>query len=98
MKVGSIVVVLRAQPQLTTRRYINWLPVADEQTPYVVRHIEDTPYGTGIALEEGVIGYMPDGQEIKIHINYVRELLPPKNEAIDEEIENLIREPMLETA
>jgi len=75
-------------------RYVKWIPQDDEKTPYVIR-------GESVCLvnncrifylEEGIIGYNPNGDEIGIAINDLRELLPPED--ISEVVEEIMCEPV----
>lgn len=93
MRVGSIVVV-RPVPQGRFAPYIKWLPVQDENTPYMVREIRSESSGYGVLLEEGIIGYTPKGVEIGIKMPYVKEVLPPED--IAEEVENMMCVPLKE--
>jgi len=90
MKVGSIVVALTMPPLPDkSKPYVKWLPVQDEETPYMVREIfeDDEPL---IRLEEGIVGYNPEtGVEYGLPMKYFREILPP------EDISEVIEECML---
>lgn len=92
MKVGSIVVV-KPIPIGWALPFVKWTPIQDEKTPYMVREVVNGELGIGIYLEEGVIGYGPDDLELGIHVEYVREVLPPED--ISELIEECISEPIL---
>lgn len=94
MKPGSIVVV-KPVPYGQWRPYIKWVPVQDENTPYMVRQIRDEHEGEpGILFEEGVIGYTPKGVELGIKMSYVKEILPPED--IAEEVEDMMCVPLKE--
>ncbi len=83
MKIGSIVVILPIPHKETLpRNIVKWLPVDDENTPYMVRGFHEDR--TGVMLEEGIIGYV-HGKEICIDIKFVREIMPPAN--VEEMIE-----------
>ena len=84
MDKGSIVAIrnLGNLSQTPFAAFIKWLPVQDEQTPYVVRDIIDG----GVVLQEGVIGIMLMS-ELCIRPEYVIELLPPED--ISEEIKEI---------
>lgn len=91
MDKGSIVVVKsKFNEDLATcrgREYIKWLPIADESTPYTLRSVQYVDGRVSAYFEEGIFGYRPDGKELGILIEYLRELLPPKSsEELLEEI------------
>ena len=70
--------------------FVKWMPRDDEKTPYTVREVVDFEDGMGVLLEEGIIGFFIDDLEIGISINYIIELLPPKD--ISEEIQEIIEQ------
>ena len=81
MKPGSLVVVIR--PVNTGGDPgVKWVPVGDNETPYVVREIRECPTGLGVMFEEGVIGLNPDGSEWGLDIKLVREIQPPEEVSI----------------
>lgn len=98
MKPGTIVVCLKVTPQGEPGTWVEWLPIMDEKTPYMIREV-DVCKGTQqdiVRFEEGVLGYNPNnGGELGFPITHVREILPPGE--ISEEIkevleqENLVR-------
>lgn len=81
MKVGSIVVVLPLPKVVeSVAHLVKWLPVSDENTPYMVRSIfDDKNKDVLVTLEEGIVGYNTDGIEFGIPIEYFREILPPED-------------------
>lgn len=81
---GSIVAVKKLDIFYVFKPYIQWLPVQDENTPYVVRDIgKDLTTGIEIAnLEEGVIGYYA-GYEICVGVDELIELLPPEEVSLE---------------
>mgnify|MGYP003463092310 CR=1 FL=1 len=80
MKPGSLVVVTEPV-DATGFPGVEWLPVGDNETPYVIREIVEYPLGTAVLFEEGVIGRDPKG-EIALSIEIVREIQPPEEVSI----------------
>lgn len=82
MKPGSLVVCIRPV-ETGGDPAVKWLPVGDNETPYIVRQIETYSDGaTGVMLEEGVVGYDTGGNEIGINIKLFREIQPPEEVSI----------------
>lgn len=92
MKVGSLVVIKPYQHlrDVKAERILNykilWCPVGDEKTIYTIRSINSQG---SVALEEGIIGYNPNGGEIYMRKDYVKEIQPPIS---SEEIAELVEE------
>jgi len=95
MRVGSIVVVKKLRISDFQRKFIKWLPVDDEKTPYIIRSNLVEKGVVMNTLEEGIIGYGQNG-DIELHIEdfQLREVLPPED--INEEIQELLSEPLME--
>jgi hypothetical protein len=87
MKVGSIVVVIRPV-DTAGNPDVRWLPVGDNKTLYVVRELVDFHGTPEVLLEEGVIGFNPNGSEISLKLHIVKEVQPPEEVSI----ENLMEE------
>lgn len=89
MKNGSIAVVKKL-PELAehAKKYVKWLPVDDEKTPYVLRDGEEDIDGVFIyRFEEGFIGTNPfTGSEFGIPSDFLVELLPPEEQVNVEEL------------
>lgn len=85
----SIVAVKRL-PEIynkpTVRAALEWLPIQDEKTPYMIKHMGVCPCGCGNSmgfLEEGIIGYdIRTGAEIGIFVDFLIELMPPEKVSI----------------
>lgn len=98
MKPGTIVVCLPISPKGEPGTWVEWAPVMDEKTPYMVRN---TDYCEGtkrnmVRFEEGIIGYNPySGVELGFPISHVREILPPGE--ISEEIKEVLEQDNLVT-
>lgn len=77
MKVGSLVVVKKL-PVIPAPERIEWLPVDDESTPYVIRNITRCAVsGDDVAhFEEGIIGFN-DTVELGVPLEYLREVQSP---------------------
>lgn len=94
MKIGSIVVVMPYTLKQECIPFIKWKPVGDKTTPYMIRSLDNDEEGTTLAhLEEGVMGFTPDGEEFGIPLRLLREILPPEKV----ELENFICEPVNNT-
>lgn len=85
MKPGSLVVCLKI-PNINKELLAKaqWMPIMDENTPYVIREMvkDKTGYG-GVMFEEGIIGYS-NNKEIAFSDRHVREIQPPCSEEISE--------------
>ena len=82
MRVGSIVVCLPVTISDCWKGKISWLPVMDENTPYMIREIHPSAEDINIIVvvfEEGIIGYNDNGIELAFPADYVREILPAEN-------------------
>lgn len=92
MKAGSIVVCLPVSIHDCWTGRIKWLPVMDQETPYLLREVNPTSNGgMGVLFEEGTIGYNGEGNELCFPADYVREILPSDNimESIMEMVEEI---------
>lgn len=94
MKVGSIVVVKKLPSKLDSRikDSVKWLPIDDQNTPYVLRDGE-LEYGQMIwRFEEGVIGYNPFTKiEWGISSDLLIEILPPEEQVnVQELVQELV--------
>ena len=91
MDIKSIVVIKPAEINPDMAHLIQWQPVRDEKTPYVIRGFDTCPIskGTVVYLEEDVVGYNDVGKEIGVNISFCIEILPPGEVCIEE----LISEP-----
>lgn len=88
MKPGTIVVCLKANIHPTITGKVKWLPVQDENTPYMIREIGGKIDGNkGVSFEEGVIGYS-NSSELLFPLARVREILPAED--IREQIEDMM--------
>lgn len=93
MQVGSIVVVIPGKIPKEFIPYVQWMPISDEKTPYMVRGFNKYISGdVGVLLEEGVIGYGYDGVELGMAQEHLREILPPED--ITDQVEDLICVPL----
>lgn len=92
MKPDSLVVVLPFPKDPNIMQYVKWLPVEDEETIYTVRSIEEENGYERILFNEGVIGHLPNEQEIGLYIKFVREVQPPMD--LTEVLENTICQPI----
>lgn len=88
MQPGSIVVVKPFKVQKIALPYVEWLPIQDENTPYMIREIFSEFGQEFVRFEEASIGRDTRGNELGLSINYVREILPPED--ITEVIEDCI--------
>lgn len=79
---GSIVVVLPLPDSY--RSLCDWVPVDDEKTHYMIRDVVPSGFsGKPMAyLEEGSLGWFM-GEEIGFDLEYLREVMPPDDLAIE---------------
>ncbi len=93
---GTIVVCLKASADPQMAQYIKWLPVMDENTPYMIRDFIPASQVwdkvDAVTFEEGIIGHIPNGGEIYFPASLVREILPAED--ISEEVEDMMLLPM----
>jgi len=79
MQPGSLVVIkpIRNDIPESAKPYVKWLPIDNEEEIYTVRGLSEGHGTQWVALEEGVIGHFPNGEELEINILYVKEVQPP---------------------
>lgn len=89
MKVGSIVVARKCEPDDEIKPFVKWLPVMDEKTPYTIRTIDvgSRSGALGATFEEGIIGETRAKGELIFPLDYLREILPPEEISIESIIE-----------
>lgn len=76
MKPGSIVVVLPFKNTISEKYipYVKWLPNDNEKDEYMIKAVY--PNQDCVTFEEHCIGHYK-GRELAVHLQFVRELLPP---------------------